>query len=226
MRGGRSKLPVVAEIGGLAPGEARVWSLRRADFEAMEKLLSLLSEHRVVITIGAERLTGAIALAAAASAAGRSTALVECDLSRPRLAAELGLEAGPGLHEYLRWEARAAQILQPLALAGPAARRASAPLVCISGGAPADESATLLRSESFRHAVAKLRNAYDLAVLVAPSRGSEGSAFETVAASADALLACVAPRQASGREARELRAAARRLPAELVGAVVVAAPAA
>jgi receptor protein-tyrosine kinase len=225
MRRGRSKLPVVAEIGGLAPGETKVWSLRRADFEAMEKPLALLADRRVVLATGAERLTGAIALAGAASAAGRSTALVECDLSRPRLAAELGLEAGPGLHEYLRWEATPAQILQPLALAGPAAQRASAPLVCISGGAPADESATLFSSESFRHAVAKLRNAYDLVVLVSPPRSSEGWAFEAVAASADALLACVAPKQTSGREARELRAAVRRLPAELVGAVVVATPA-
>jgi receptor protein-tyrosine kinase len=222
MRRGRSKLPVVAEIGGPAPGEARVWSLRRGDFEAMEKLLGLLAERRVVVATGAERLTGGIALAGAASAAGRSTALVECDLSRPRLAAELGLEAGPGLHEYLRWEARAAQILQPLALAGPAAQRASAPLVCVCGGAPADESATLLSSESFRHAVAKLRNAYDLVVLVGPPPEAEGSALETVAGTGDALLACVAPKQASGREARELRAAARRLPAELVGAVLVA----
>ena len=65
---------------------------------------------------------------------GRRTVLVECDLARPRLAADLGLAPGPGLHEYLRWEAEAAEILQPLVLAGPAAAGAGEPLVCIAAG--------------------------------------------------------------------------------------------
>ncbi len=220
MRGGRAKLPVLAELSGPSPGEVRVWSLRRTDFEAMEALLASLAEHRVVVLTGGGRLVGAVALAAAASACGRRTALLECDLSRPRLAVELGLEAEPGLHEYLRWEATPAQILQPLALAGPAASRALAPLVCVSAGAPAADPATMLSSESFRHATEKLRGAYDLVVLAGPPHDSDRWALDATAATADALLACVSPVQ-SGREGRELRTALRRLPVTTLGALVV-----
>jgi Mrp family chromosome partitioning ATPase len=219
MRGGRAKLPVLAEISG-PPDEARVWSLRRADLEAMEALLAKLSGHRVVVLTGGRRLAGAVAVAAAASARGRRTALLECDLSHPRLAAELGLEPGPGLHEYLRWEATPAEILQPLALAGPAASRASAPLVCVSAGAPAADPVTMLGSESFRHATVKLRGAYDLVVLAAPPVDDDRRALEAVAATADVLIAGVAPARV-GREARQLRRALRRLPVAGLGAVVV-----
>jgi receptor protein-tyrosine kinase/non-specific protein-tyrosine kinase len=222
MRGGRAKLPVLAEISGPAPDQARVWSLRRTDLEAMKKLLAELADHRVVAVTGRERLAGSVALAGAASAGGRRTALLECDLSRPLLATELGLEAGPGLHEYLRWEAAPAQILQPLALAGPAAAGASAPLICIGAGAPAADPATLLGSESFRHAIAKLRGAYDLVVLDSPPPGVDRWALEAVVGTADALLACISPEQA-GRDGRELRAALRRLPTPPLGAVVVGA---
>ena len=223
MGGGRAKLPVLAEISGPSPGDERVWSLRRADLEAMEKPLAELAGHQVAVVTGGERLVGAVALAAAASAAGRSTALVECDLSRPHLGTALGLEPGPGLHEYLRWEAGPAQILQPLALAGPAAARASVPLICVAAGAPAADPATLLSSESFRHAVAKLRAAYDLVVLAGPPQGSDRWALEAVAATADALLACVSRQQAGGRDGRMLRSALHKLPTATLGAIVVVA---
>jgi succinoglycan biosynthesis transport protein ExoP len=221
MRGGRAKLPVLAEISGPPPGEARVWSLRRADFEAMRGLLGELRGHRALALTGYERFHGAVALASVASAAGRRTALLECDLSRPRMAAELGLQAEPGLHEYLRWEATPAQILQPLALGGPAAAGAVAPLVCVSAGAPAADPATLLGSESFRHASGKLREAYDLVILVAPPPATDRWALDAVTETADALLACVPSTQATGREGRELRATLERLRPPVLGALVV-----
>jgi succinoglycan biosynthesis transport protein ExoP len=223
MGGGRAKLPVLAEISGPSPGDDRVWSLRRADLKAMEKPLAELAGHRVAVVSGGERLVGAVALAGAASAAGRRTALVECDLSRPHLSTALGLEPGPGLHEYLRWEAEPAQVLQPLALAGPAAAGASVPLICVAAGAAAANPATLLGSESFRHAVAKLRAAYELVVLVGPPPGPDRRALEAAAAAADALLACVSPQQAGGRDGRKLRTALRKLPAVTLGAIVVGA---
>ncbi len=222
MPGGRAKLPVLAEIGGPAPGEGRAWSLRRADLAALGKLQATLDGQGAVLVSGEEGPTAALALAAAASAAGRRTVLVECDLAQPRLAAELDLMPVPGLHEYLRWETAAPQILQPLLLAGPAAGTAVDPLVCVVAGRPAPEPATLLELDSFRHAVGKLRSAYELLVLIGPLPGSDG--LEPVAAQADTLLAAVSPGAVSGRPHRTLRAALRQLPVAVAGAIVVVAP--
>jgi Mrp family chromosome partitioning ATPase len=217
---GRRKLPVLAEISGPRPGESRAWSLRQADLEALAKPRQALDGHRVVLISGDERLAGAIALAAA-SAADRRTALLECDVGQPRLAVELGLAPAPGLHEYLRWEATAAEILQPLVLAGPAAQGASGPLVCTVAGRPATNPGTLIALESFRHALAKLRAAYDLTVLIGPPLEVVRGSPEAIAAQADAVIAAVSPRGIRGQPGRLLRAQLRRLKTETLGAVVV-----
>lgn len=224
MRRRRGRLPVLAEIAGPGPGGTRVWSLRRGDIVAMQDLLRKLDEQRVVLTAGDEALSAAISLAGAAGASGRRTVLLECDLARPGLASELGIEATPGLHEYLRWEATAAEILQPLALAGPAARGASEPLVCVTVGTQASDPATLLNSDSFRHAIAKLRGAYDLVVLAGPTAGPDRWSLESVAVAADLLLPCLTPEQASPRGQRPIRAALRRLRVTIPGAIVVGDP--
>lgn len=223
MLGRRGKLSVLAEIAGPASREGRAWSLRRADLEALSELKETLGEHRVVLVAGDENLAAATALAGALTAAGRRAALLECDLALPRLAASLGLSPAPGLHEYLRWEATAAEIVQPLALAGPAARGASGPLVCVVAGRRAADPATLIGLESFRHAIAKLRRAYELVVLVGPSFDSSYGSLTAVAAQADALVAAVSAGEISGRAGRGLRAALRKLPVETAGAIVVGA---
>lgn len=222
MRGGRGKLPLLAEISGRAPGEPRAWSLRRADLEALAALRASLDE-RTVLVAGEQAGIAAPSLAGAAGAAGRRTVLVECDLGRPRLAADLGLAQAPGLHEYLRWEATAPEILQPLVFAGPAAGSAADPLVCVVAGKPAADPRTLIGLESFRHALAKLRSAYDLVVLSGPAPGSEDGALEALAAQADSLLVAAPPSAVTGRAGRQLRTALRRLPVEVRGAIAVAA---
>jgi hypothetical protein len=214
---------VLAEIAGPVPGDSRAWSLRRADLEALAGLRTALAGRQVVLVCGAEALVGAVALAGATSAEGRRTALVECDLARPRLAADLCLAAAPGLHEYLRWEAAAPEILQPLALAGPAAQGASVPLVCVAAGRPASNPARLIELESFRHAVAKLRSAYDLTVLIGPPLGVSPGPPEAVAVQADAVLAAASAKGLSGQSGRLLRTQLRSLQAEVLGALAVGA---
>jgi Mrp family chromosome partitioning ATPase len=223
MRGGRGKLPVLAEISGLAPGGDRAWSLRREDFERLADVRERLQGQRTVLVAGwddSARLL-AVALAGAACAAGRRTVLLECDLAQPRLAIDLGLPPSPGLHEYLRWEATPSQILQPLALAGSATSPATEPLVCIAAGRRAPDPGTLLGLQSFRHMTAKLRNAYDLVVLSGPAIDSAGGPLDAVAERADAVLAAISPAQSSGRDRRAVEAAIRRLPAVPLGAVVI-----
>jgi Mrp family chromosome partitioning ATPase len=222
MRGGRPKLPVLAELSGPLAGGDRAWSLRADDLEQLGAVRERLDGHRAVLVTGADEPTKvlAVALAGAAAASGLRTALLECDLARPRLAADLGLAQGPGLHEYLRWEATPQEILQPVVLAGPASAGAEEPLVCISAGRAAHDPATLLGLQSFRHMAAKLRGAYDLVVIAGPAIEAGGS-LPALAAEADAVLVAVAPGQPSGRDGRELRAAVGRLPAAALGAVVV-----
>lgn len=224
MLGGRAKLPVLAELSGTASGDPRVWSLRRSELRALTGLQGELGEHRVVLVVGAEANTGAIGLVGAASAAGRRVALVECDLARPRLAADLGLATIPGLHEYLRWEATAPEILQPLALAGPAAGGSGPALVCVVAGRPATKVETLVELESFRHAIAKLRGAYDLVVLIGPAPEASPGAVDRVARRADTVLAAVSRGDLSGKPGRALRAQLRRLPVEAQGAIAIGDP--
>lgn len=217
----RSRLPVLARIAGPGEGQARVWSLRRDDLRSLAEALPRLGERRIVMVTGEGDAcrAAALGLAAAAASTGRRTALVECDVANPRLAADLGLRTAPGLHEYLRWEARPADILQPLLLAGPAAEPDAEALACVCAGRPAQKAATLLGLGSFAHAVAKLRSAYELVVLVGPPASGEGAAAAVAAAQAEAVLAGLP----AGTDSRSLRAALRRLPAPGLGAIEVGA---
>lgn len=223
MRGGRRTLPVLAEISGPLAGAEGAWSLRAQDFDRLAAVRQRLDGHRAVLVTGADgpnRILAA-ALAAAAAAAGRRTALLDCDLAQPRLAADLGLAPTPGLHEYLRWEAAAAEILQPLMLAGPASAAAAEPLVCIAAGRGASDPRTLLGLQSFRHMAAKLRGAYELLIIAGPALATGEDSLPALASEADALLAAVAPGQDSGRSGRQLQAAVAQLALEWLGAVVV-----
>jgi Mrp family chromosome partitioning ATPase len=214
---GRSRLPVLAEISG--PAEGRGWALRRGDFVALEEALPRLAQRRMVLVAGEgeEPALAAIALAAAAAASGRRTILVDCDLARQRLAAHLGLDSAPGVHEYLRWEAEPADVLQPVALFGQAAAGASEPLVCICSGRPATKAETLLGLQSFSHMVGKLRDAYELVLLLAPPVAAEPASCLAVARQADAVVAGLST---DGVD-RRLQAAIRRLPVPALGAVKI-----
>jgi Mrp family chromosome partitioning ATPase len=223
MWGGRRKLPVIAEISAPTSGDGRVWSLRREDFDRLEEVRERVGERRVVMVSGSEDLVRVVAvgLAAASCAAGRKTILVECDLGRPRLAADLGLSPEPGLHEYLRWEANAAEILQPLALAGSRSSASAEPLVCVAAGRPAPDPATLLGLESFRHMAAKVRGAYDLVVLWGPEVTADHVCLEAIGAEADVVLAAISTRQASDASRKALGSVLSKLRPTALGAVTV-----
>jgi polysaccharide biosynthesis transport protein len=226
MLGGRRKLPVLAEISGPAADRTRVFSLRREDLAQLEHLQDDLARRRSLLVTGAEEAAGTVAVAVAgmACAAGGRVALLDCNLATPRLAAELGLAEGPGMHEYLRWEASPPEILQPVALAGPASAGAGGPLAFIAAGRPAPDPGILLGLQSFGHMAAKLRRAYDLVVLAGPPLGPTAGGLALLAKEADAVLAGVTPEQAKGRGARAIRTALRSLSPDALGTVVVSAP--
>ncbi len=222
---GRRKLSVLAEISGSAP-QSRAWSLRRADLEALGGLLKTLDGATAVLVTGAEggRFAAAVGLATAATAAGTRTALLECDLGEPTLARAIGLAGEPGLHEYLLQAADARQILQPIALAGPASGKATSPLVCVVAGRPTGNGADLLAADGFRHAAEKLRHAYELVIAVGPSLDRDGPALVEAASVVDTTLACVPRSAVGGRQGKAVAAALRRLPAPPAGLVVFERP--
>jgi Mrp family chromosome partitioning ATPase len=217
-----SKLAVLAEIGGPASSNGRAWGLRRQDLEQLVEVHGKLGERRVLLVTGSEAAapTVAVALAGVAAAAGTPTVLVECDIERPRLATDLGLVPTPGLHEYLRWEATPADVVQPLALAGSAASPDAATLACVCAGRPSSAVSALLGLGSFRHMTAKLREAYGLVVLLGPPLEGGGGALDLVAAEADCSLAALGERP-NRRAAKANHEALAWLKAPPLGAVVV-----
>ncbi len=212
----------VAELRGRSGDSVRAGTLGRDDLAALRSLLERIGAGVVLVTgAGDGRPAVATGLASASAASGSRTALVDCDLEDPSLASALGLAAEPGLHEYLRAEARAPEILQPLVLAGPASGQATDPLVCIAAGAPAPEGRVPVDSPDFGHAVAKMRSGYDLVVLHGPPLGDRSGALAAVAARADRVLACVGPALASGRAGRRLKKGLRVLGDGAAAEVVV-----
>jgi Mrp family chromosome partitioning ATPase len=143
-----------------------------------------------VLATGRAKSEVALGLATVATAEGGRVALVEADLAAPMLAVALGLSPGPGLHEYLLGEATPAQILQALVLAGPASSRATEPLACVVAGEPGSASAALLASERCRHAIGRLRAAYDLLVIDGPDLDRDPDVVRALAGLVDATIIC------------------------------------
>jgi Mrp family chromosome partitioning ATPase len=199
--------------------------LRRNDLEALQGVLAEVGDRRVVLVTGEEEPAAilAVALAGVAAAAGTPTALVECDVERPRIAADLGLSPTPGLHEYLRWEATPREIVQPLTPAGSASSATAGPLACVCAGRASGDARTLLGLGSFRHMVAKLRAAYEMAVLLGPPPAGAGGALDSVAVEADCALAALSERP-NRRAAKTTRSALSRLDTPPLGVVVTTTP--
>jgi Mrp family chromosome partitioning ATPase len=193
MRLGRRRPPVLAEISGESPAGAGPGALRRGDMDAYGELLRRLDGSSAVLVTGEDEDAGnaALGLATTAAAAGRRTALVECDLARPRLADGLGLAAAPGLGEYLRGEAEEQAILRPVVLTGPGSADAGDPLVCVVAGRSAGDAGSLLASDGLRRMLAGICAAYEFAVIAGPSLRHSGS-LSLLRDQADVAIACVA----------------------------------
>ena len=104
-------------------------------------------------------------LARALAGAGHRIMLVESDLRRPVLAARLGLEAVPGLREYLEGATLAAVLREV-----PVGNGATPPhtLHLITAGDPTPGSTELIESDRFRELLSQLREQVDLVILDGP----------------------------------------------------------
>ena len=175
----RSRPAVLAEIGAPASSNGRAWGLRRRRPRgARSGARESSGDAAAVLVTGARRRRRAWPSASPGSPPrpGAATALVECDVDRPGLAAELGLAAPP----------RAAGVPAPggdaarrRPAAGPRRRRGASGAGAArlrGGGTPSDRGAGAARLGSFRHMTAKLRDAYELVVLLGgPLEGAGGA---------------------------------------------------
>jgi Mrp family chromosome partitioning ATPase len=211
MPGRRGRRPVLAEVPARQGAPSPVGALDRERLAAFSRLAAALSGSRAVLATGPARSEVALGLATAATVEGGRIALLEADLVAPTLAGQLGLSPVPGLHEYLLGEAEAPQVLQALVLAGPAAGRAIEPLACVVAGEPGPASVPLLASERCRHAIARLRAAYDLIVIDGPGLDGDPVAVSDLAGMADVTIAC-------GSQAE----ITKRLPIPVAGLVICA----
>jgi receptor protein-tyrosine kinase len=187
----RGKVPLLAEIPAPQGASDRPGAIGRHELNAYSDLASALTGSPVVLLTGPSKTDVAIGLAATATAAGRRVALLECDLASPVLAATLGLETEPGFAEYLRDQAKARQILQPLVLAGPASGRATEPLACIVAGRVDTPPSALLLSERCSRAVERLGRAYELVVIDGPSLAEDPDALAALARLSAMTILCV-----------------------------------
>jgi len=190
MLGRRRKPSVLAEVPLRQGGVGRPGALGRAELEALGRLADSLSGAGAVFVTGPARSAVALGLAAVVTARGGRAALLECDLAEPALATLLRLEEAPGLHEYLTGEVEASEILQPLAIAGPASGRATEPLVCIVAGAPEPQPVALLDSERCDKAIQELSRAYDLLVIDGPGLGEDAHSLQALSEHAGATIVC------------------------------------
>lgn len=190
MLGRLRRQPVLGEIPAPAGAPSRPGALDRGRLAAFSRLATALPGPQAVLATGPAKTEVALGLATAAAAEGGRVALLEATLAAPVLADELGLSPGPGLHEYLLGEAEARQILQALVLAGPASGAAVEPLACIVAGEPRSAPTSLLGSERCRHAIGRLRAAYDLLVIDGPELDRDPDAVRDLAGLADTTIAC------------------------------------
>ena len=192
MLGRRRKAPVLAEIPPRTgdDGARGRGAIGRAELEALSGLADSLSGAGSVFVTGPSRSTVALGLSAVAAARGMRVALLECDLAEPWLAEALGLERAPGLREHLLEEVEAAEILQPLMLAGPASGGASEPLVCVVAGAPQSQPVRLLDSERCDKAIQELSRAYDLLVIDGPGLDEDAHSLQALSEHAGATIVC------------------------------------
>jgi Mrp family chromosome partitioning ATPase len=177
--------------------------------------------------------TVAAALAIASAASGRTTLLVEADLRRPALAKRLGINAAPGLTDYLVGQAEPREILQvcPPVAASPVAGANGAgddtlpppapvkPLVCITAGTLSPQPAELLGSDRLHAFLDQVSEAYESVVIDTSPLLPVADTLELLP-HVDNVLLCVRSGQTTRDQARAARSALEHFPDRPTGLVI------
>jgi polysaccharide biosynthesis transport protein len=117
---------------------------------------------------GEGKSTTALNLAAAIAQTGARAVLVDCDLRRPTLHANLGLPRTPGLRDVLTRKVPLADVVRP----GPIAS-----LFAVTAGATPDNPSELIGCEEMRLLLSALAKTYDWVIVDAPPIGGMADAL-------------------------------------------------
>jgi capsular exopolysaccharide synthesis family protein len=207
----------------LSPTPSPAESAAIARFGVLRKSVELLGDgetpRSVVVTSPAPsegKTTVAASLAGAFADAGRLTVLLEADLRRPALAERLGLQAAPGLAEYLRGECGLDDVLVPAPEPSAGERRRPS---CIVAGSITGDPIALLASPRLPELLSELRALADTVVIDAPPVLPVADALELITV-CDAYLLCVRASSTTLGELEAVGEMVERLP-QRPGAVVV-----
>ncbi len=181
------------------------------------------------------KTTVACFIAFATAAAGKRTLLIECDLRRSVLAERLGIQAAPGLTDFVNGTAQPSAVLQAVSFTDPAvravngARRADASgdpeslfrhqLVCITAGSPTEHPVEVLESGAFRTMLEEVRDAYDVVILDTPPVLPVVDALEVIS-STEAIVVCGRAARLTRDQARGGKHALLRVPEQPICLVV------
>ncbi|MDQ0350009.1 GumC family protein [Ancylobacter vacuolatus] len=104
----------------------------------------------------------ALAIAASAASSGKRVVLIDCDLRRPSITQQFGLDEKPGLVEWLA---------QAVSSEGLLHRHSASGIYVLGAGAKTQNPPDLLGSARMQHLIEQLRQNFDLVVMDAPPVG-------------------------------------------------------
>jgi succinoglycan biosynthesis transport protein ExoP len=197
----------------LPPSEAEAFHLIRAHlryFNVDRELRTLLVASAAP---GDGKTTVARHLAGAAARMGARVLLIEADLRRPTVAAQLDIASGPGLADVLIGMASLNDAIQSIDLDQPAgrdSRRGRMLDALVAGAALPPNPGELIESHAMESLLEQVRSTYDLVVIDTPPLTAVSDAFPLLRKVDGVIIV--------GRVGRNRRDVAERLHETLTGA--------
>ena len=203
-------MKVLAEIPARSSSGLRTGTLRRTDQEAYGEMLEELRGARSVLMTGPGTARREVATGFAAAAAAAGTRTAPCSSATWSIRGwptRWGSQTRPGCTSTCAERRRSRMSCEPSSSPVPVRPRRPSRWSASPAGRPSPEGPRLLASDAFARAVAGLRAAYELVVIVGPPLRDEIS-LTAVLALVDSTVACLGPSEP------------RKLPISVTGLVI------
>ena len=149
------------------------------------------------------------------AAAGRRTLLVDCDFRRPVLATRWGVDATPGVSDYLAGNVEREEIVRSVDVHG---REVDAMSLMPSGANPI-QPADMIESEGFKRLIDEIERQYEMVVFDTAPLLPVSDTLELIP-QVDAMLLCVRIGQTTHSQVQAAKQALANLPEKPTGVVI------